>query len=194
MTKKSFKQNSVSQLSRRQFIQAGILASVASAMPWPAWASYRLLAERPERSLSLLNTHTGEKLCKVVYWQGGHYLEDSLRDINYLLRDHRNDQVTRIDANALDMMFALREKFSVKQPLEIISGYRSPETNLMLQRSSSGVAKKSYHMLGQAIDLRLPGVPLKTLRQAALQMRRGGVGYYPASDFIHLDTGPVRSW
>ena len=193
MNTQTTQQEPVSQFSRRQFIQAGIIVAAASAMPWPAWA-YQLMADRPERSLSLMNTHTGEKLCKVVYWQQGSYLEQSLRDIDYLLRDHRTDKVSRIDAGALDIMFALREKFPVMQPLEIISGYRSPETNQLLRGTSSGVAKRSYHMLGQAVDLRLPGVSLKTLRKAALQMRRGGVGYYPDSNFIHIDTGPVRSW
>jgi len=194
MNIQTVKQEPVSTLSRRHFIQAGVIAAAAAAMPWPAWAYQQLMAERPERSLSLMNTHTGEKLCKVVYWEQGSYLETSLREIDYLLRDHRTNQVSRIDAGALDMMFALREKFPVTQPLEIISGYRSPETNQLLQRSSSGVAKRSYHMLGKAVDLRLPGVSLKTLRKAALQMRRGGVGYYPESSFIHIDTGPVRSW
>jgi uncharacterized protein YcbK (DUF882 family) len=99
-----------------------------------------------------------------------------------------------MDAGALDVMFALREKFPVGKPFEIISGYRSPATNNLLRKTSSGVAKGSYHMLGQAVDLRLPGVPLKKIRNAAVQMRRGGVGYYPQSDFIHIDTGPVRSW
>ena len=194
MNIQTIKQEPVSTFSRRQFVQAGLIAAAASVMPWPAWAYQQLMADRPERFLSLMNTHTGEKLCKVVYWQQGSYLEPSLQEIDYLLRDHRTDQVSRIDAGALDLMFALREKFPVTQPFEIISGYRSPETNQLLQRSSSGVAKHSYHMLGQAIDLRLPGVSLKTLRKAALQMRRGGVGYYPKSDFIHVDTGPVRSW
>lgn len=193
MLTKTIKEIPVSQFSRRQIIQAGLIASVATALPWPAWA-YQLLEKSPERSLSLLNTHTGEKLCKLVYWQQGTYLEQSLREIDYLLRDHRTDKVSRMDSSALDMMFALREKFPVAQPFEIISGYRAPETNQKLQRSSSGVAKRSYHMLGQAVDLRLPGVPLKTLRKVALQMRRGGVGYYPKSNFIHIDTGPVRSW
>jgi len=194
MNIQTIKQEPVTTFSRRQFVQAGLIAAAASVVPWPAWAYQQLMTDRPERFLSLMNTHTGEKLCKVVYWQQGSYLESSLQEIDYLLRDHRTDQVSRIDAGALDMMFALREKFPVSQPFEIISGYRSPETNQLLQRSSSGVAKRSYHMLGQAIDLRLPGVSLKILRKAALQMRRGGVGYYPNSDFIHVDTGPVRSW
>jgi len=186
-------QNSHKTITRRQFVRAGFVAAVLCAAPCPTWAS-RLLDNRQERILSLYNTHTGEHLSRIVYWQEGQYLDDSLRDINYLLRDFRTDEIEQIDAGALDVMFALREKFPVGKPFEIISGYRSPATNRMLRQTSSGVAKASYHTRGKAIDLRLPGVPLKKIHTAALQLKRGGVGYYPQSDFIHIDTGPVRSW
>jgi len=191
MTDFSFDQ-SKRVLNRRQFLMAGTTAAALVAVPGSGLA--RFLAEHPERSLSLYNTHTGEKLRQIVYWQQGRYLEESLRSINYLLRDHRTDEVNRIDAEALDIMYALRQKFPVSQPFEIISGYRSPATNRKLRKNSSGVAKTSYHMRGQAIDLRLPGVHLKTLRKAALKLQRGGVGFYPESNFIHVDTGPVRYW
>ena len=180
-------------MNRRQFIKAGAAATLFAALPSSAWA-YKLLSQSPERSLSLLNTHTGEKLKQIVYWESGRYLEDSLRSIDYLLRDPRTDEVTRIDAEALDILFALRKNFQVGRPFEIISGYRSPATNRMLRNNSSGVAKTSFHMRGQAIDLRLPGVSLKNLRKAALSLQRGGVGFYPESNFIHVDTGPVRHW
>lgn len=181
-------------ITRRQFVKAGFAAAFLCAASCPtSWAT-QLLDNRQERMLSLYNTHTGEKLSRIVYWQQGRYLDDSLRDINYLLRDFRTDEILQIDAGALDVMFALREKFPVGKPFEIISGYRSPATNRMLRQTSSGVAKASYHTRGQAIDLRLPGVSLKNIHKAALQLKRGGVGYYPKSDFIHIDTGPVRSW
>lgn len=186
-------QKSSKIITRRQFVRAGFAAALLCAAPWPAWAR-QLLDNSPERSLSLYNTHTGENLCKVVYWQQGCYLDDSLKNINHLLRDHRTNEIIRIDAGTLDMMFALREKFTIGKTFEIISGYRSPESNQLLRKTSSGVAKASYHTLGKAVDLRLPGVPLKTLRNAALQLKRGGVGYYPKSDFIHIDTGPIRAW
>lgn len=180
-------------MNRRQFIRAGAAAVIFAGLPSSAWAS-KLLSQSPERSLSLFNTHTGEKLKQIVYWESGRYLEDSLHSIDYLLRDHRTDEVTRIDEGALDILFAIRQKFPVGRPFEIISGYRSQETNRVLRKKTSGVAKTSFHMSGQAIDLRLPGVPLKTLRKAALNLQYGGVGYYPQSDFIHVDTGPVRHW
>ena len=180
-------------MTRRQFVKYGLAAALVCATPWPVRAG-TVFEKSLERSLSLYNTHTGEALNKIVYWHRGSYLAESLSEINYLLRDHRTDETARIDAGALDILFALRKQYPVGKPFEIISAYRSPATNNLLRRTSSGVAKTSFHTLGQAIDLRLPGVPLKKLRTSALRMKRGGVGYYPASDFIHIDTGPVRSW
>jgi uncharacterized protein YcbK (DUF882 family) len=179
--------------NRRQFLKAGLAASVICCAPLPAWAKYNLNSF-DARTLSLYNTHTGETLRKVVYWEQGQYLHDALSDINYLLRDHRADAVETIDPKTLDILFALQDRFQGQKPIEIISGYRSPDTNAMLNRKSNGVAKRSYHMQGKAIDLRLPGVPLKTLRKVALGLQRGGVGYYPKSNFVHVDTGPLRSW
>ncbi len=141
-----------------------------------------------------MNTHTGEQLKKVVYWEKGIYIPDALSDINYILRDHRADEVHSIDPMTIDLMAAISRQLGASRPFEIISGYRSPKTNALLARKSSGVAKKSYHMQGKAVDLRLPGVPLKTVRKAALNLRMGGVGYYPKSNFVHIDSGRVRSW
>ncbi len=180
-------------INRRQVLKAGLFASAVLLSPVPTWASNMLL-NSPERSLSLLNTHTGERLKSIVYWEKGIYIPDALKDINYVLRDHRTDEVTSIDPITLDLMAAISRKLEAKRPFEIISGYRSPQTNAALRGQSSGVAKNSYHMQGKAVDLRLPGVPLKTLRKAALNLRMGGVGYYPKSNFVHVDSGRVRSW
>lgn len=180
-------------LDRRQLLKAGLVASAAVMLnPLPVWARY--LQNSPERSLSLLNTHTGERIKSVVYWEKGIYIPDALKDINYILRDHRVDEVHSIDPITLDLMAAISRKLGASRPFEIVSGYRSPKTNALLARKSSGVAKKSYHMQGKAVDLRLPGVPLKTVRKAALNLRMGGVGYYPKSNFVHIDSGRVRSW
>mgnify|MGYP000356535900 CR=1 FL=1 len=181
------------KLNRRQLLRAGLLASAVCLSPLPAWANYSLLGA-PERSLSLVNTHTGELLKKVVYWEQGSYLPDALDHLNYALRDHRTDEVHSIDPITLDLMAAISRKIGAKQPFEIISGYRSPKTNAALRKKSGGVAKNSYHMQGKAVDLRLPGVPLKVVRKVALDLRMGGVGYYPQSDFVHIDSGRVRSW
>lgn len=179
--------------NRRKLLKAGLLVSLVCLNPLPAFAGYGLQGHG-ERRLSLLNTHTGERLKEVVYWEQGSYIHDALDDLNYVLRDHRTDEVHAIDPITLDQMAAISRKVNANRPFEIISGYRSPQSNRTLRNNSSGVAKNSYHMQGKAVDLRLPGVPLKVLRKAALDLRRGGVGYYPKSDFLHIDSGKVRSW
>lgn len=180
-------------MNRRKLLKAGLLVSLVCLNPLPAFASYGLHGPG-ERRLSLLNTHTGERLKEVVYWEKGSYIDNALDDLNYVLRDHRTDEVHAIDPITLDQMAAISRKVDARRSFEIISGYRSPQSNRALRNSSSGVAKSSYHMQGKAVDLRLPGVPLKVLRKAALDLRRGGVGYYPKSDFLHIDSGKVRSW
>jgi uncharacterized protein YcbK (DUF882 family) len=146
-----------------------------------------------ERSLGFYNTHTDETL-KTVYWAEGKYQPDGLSEINRILRDHRTGDVYSMDERLLDLLYLLQAKTGRKEKFHIISGYRSPATNAMLNARSAGVAKRSYHMQGQAIDIRLPGYDLKKLHHAALALRAGGVGCYPASNFIHVDVGPVRSW
>ena len=149
---------------------------------------------KKERQIHLFNTHTGEKL-DVAYWQDGRYQPEALREINVLLRDHRSNDVHRIDNKLLDQLFVLRNKLDTKKPIHILSGYRSPKTNEMLRkRGGGGVAKRSLHMSGKAIDIRVPGKSLNKVRLAALSMQAGGVGYYQGSQFVHLDTGRVRRW
>lgn len=150
-------------------------------------------ATRPERELSFLNLHTGERL-RTVYWQDGRYLPESLTDIDYLLRDFRTGDIKPIDTRLLDLLTEVNAQTGASEPLHVISGYRSPETNAMLAARSGGVAKNSYHLKGMAIDVRLPGCALKRLRSVGISLQRGGVGYYPKSNFVHLDTGPVRTW
>ena len=180
-------------LNRRQILKAGVLGSLFCLIPMQALAKFSLTGVQ-ERSLSLLNTHTGERLKEVVYWEQGNYVLDALEHLNHVLRDHRTNEVHPIDPMTLDLMAAISRKVEAKRPFEIISGYRSPQTNKALNKQSRGVAKNSYHMQGKAIDLRLPGVPLKAVRKAALELRMGGVGYYAKSDFVHIDSGKVRSW
>lgn len=176
-------------LSRRHFLKAsgGLAAGLLIA---PAHAG---LDRRGQRVLSLRNLHTGEKLTR-TYWADGEYLAEPLADIDRLLRDHRTDETHPMDPQLLDLLHRLHDKVGGRRPFEIISGYRSPHTNAMLRGNSSGVAKKSLHMQGKAIDIRLPGHDLGKLRQAALSLRSGGVGYYPKSNFLHVDTGRVRHW
>jgi uncharacterized protein YcbK (DUF882 family) len=137
--------------------------------------------------------HTGERLV-VEYFTGGAYLPDALGSIDHLLRDFRTNEIHAIDRQLLDLLHALSRTTGTRMPFQVISGYRSPATNQMLRSRSEGVAAHSLHMEGQAIDLRLPDVTLRTLRDAARALRGGGVGYYPASNFVHVDTGRVRIW
>ena len=175
-------------LSRRTFV-----ATLAAAVPIVA-ATRRMLAQSAgTRSLSFTHTHTGERLA-VEYFAAGIYLRDAQAAINHFLRDFRTGDVHAIDPDLLDLLHRLARRTGTAQPFQVISGYRSPETNEMLRLGSQGVAAGSLHMKGQAIDIRLADVPLPRLRDAALDARRGGVGYYPASDFVHVDTGRVRRW
>lgn len=148
-----------------------------------------------ERKLSFYHTHTGIEL-EIVYARGGEYIDSALDDIESFLSDFRTGDARAIDPALLDLVYDIRESLGSRGNYEIISAYRSPQTNQMLQgrSSNSGVATKSQHLLGKAIDLRLQGVPTTDLRDAAIALQRGGVGFYEASNFVHVDTGRVRRW
>jgi uncharacterized protein YcbK (DUF882 family) len=145
------------------------------------------------RTLSLLNLHTGERL-KATYFEGGEYVADALDAVNHVLRDFRTGDVHPIAPGLLDLVNTLQARLETTQTVHVISGYRSPRTNAMLHEHSEGVASHSLHMVGEAMDIRIPGVELASLRDAALELKRGGVGYYAASDFVHVDVGRVRRW
>ena len=174
---------------RRRF-----LAATAALICSPVLLSPRqAFAREAPRRLSFVHTHTGERL-SVVYAENGRYIPEALSEINHVLRDFRSGEIHRIDPPLLDQLADLAALTGDNRPYEVICGYRCPATNAMLRQHSHGVAKSSLHMSGRAIDIRLPGVQLKDLHTAALSMRAGGVGYYPRSDFIHIDTGRVRRW
>lgn len=189
-----------SQLSRRSFLGYGALAAGAALVPSRAFASAAPAAAHAslamERELSFVHTHTGERL-SIAYVAGGEYVAPALKDINVLLRDFRVNRVKPIDPALLDLLFQLNDELGTDQPFHVISGYRTPETNNMLQErggATSGVATHSLHMDGKAIDIRVPGIRLDHLRDKAKSLKLGGVGYYPASNFVHVDTGRVRYW
>ena len=144
------------------------------------------------RSLAFNNLHTGEEL-ESCYFDGRNYINRELARIDNICRDFRLNQVHQMDKNLFDMISLIQSELGVDTQVQIISGYRSPETNQALRSVSSGVAKKSYHMLGQAIDFRLDGVNLKQVRDVAMDLKAGGVGYYPRSNFVHIDTGPYAT-
>jgi uncharacterized protein YcbK (DUF882 family) len=176
------------QLSRRQFV-----AAVAASIPALALPRTLLARTVEPRSLKFVHTHTGERLA-IEYFDAGRYLPDALGTVNHFLRDFRTGDVHPIDPELLDLLHSVTTITGTATPFQVISGYRSLATNEMLRHRSEGVAAGSLHMKGQAIDIRLADVPLARLRAAALDVHRGGVGYYPASDFVHVDTGRVRHW
>ncbi|HTW36703.1 MAG TPA: DUF882 domain-containing protein [Rhizomicrobium sp.] len=174
---------------RRRFL-AGAGAALALA---PFAAAHAEIAHLGARSLSFDNIHTGEKLA-VDYWADGEYIPDALQTINHLLRDYRNGEIHVIEPKLLDLLTILRARLDTHAPFQVISGYRSPATNAMLHAESSGVAAKSLHMQGMAIDIRVADRSLQQLHNSALSLHAGGVGYYPTSDFVHVDVGRVRMW
>jgi len=177
-------------VDRRHFLRA--IATAAPALAIPGLASAAPVTLGP-RVLTFAHLHTAEKL-EVEYMDGKRYLPQALSAVNHLLRDFRTGDVHDIDPALLDLLHALHAKTGSTRPFEIISGYRSPQTNAMLRSHGDGVASHSLHMEGRAIDIRLADVPLAGLRDGALDLRRGGVGFYPSSNFVHVDTGRIRRW
>lgn len=174
-------------MNRRRLIASTFAAVAGSSLAKQA------LADVPERTLAVHNLHTGESL-KATYWEGGRYLDDALSALNHVLRDHRTGETHVMAPKLLDLVNLLGRKLETRETVQIISGYRSPKTNAALHEASSGVATHSLHMLGQAMDIRIPGVELSRLRDAALSLAVGGVGFYPGSNFVHVDVGRVRRW
>lgn len=176
--------------ARRQLLLGLSGVALCSLMPNKALASR---STKGIRELSLYNRHTGERN-DGSYWVNGHYQREVLADFNQLLRDHRQNIAAPMDKRLFDMLYTLKTTLNTNNEIHVISGYRSPKTNSMLAKKSGGVAKKSYHMSGMAMDIAIPGVDLKHLRDAAISLKLGGVGYYPRSGFVHVDCGPVRHW
>ncbi len=181
----------MTQPSRRLFLRrsAGLAAALPLAFAPSAWA-----AMAPTRSLAFDHLHTGEKL-SLVYAEREAYVPDALVRLNHLLRDHYSGEVGVIDPQLFDLLFRVQQTLGASRPFEVISAYRGAATNERLRNTGGGgVASKSLHLLGQAIDIRIAGVPLSDLRKAALSQKGGGVGFYAREQFVHVDTGRVRSW
>ncbi len=178
-------------MNRRIFLRSAA-AITSSALVPSAFASLTPAFDA-NKKLHLYNIHTGE-FVKTTFQQAGQYDQHGLDQLDHLLRDHRSGESTLISRTLLDDVHTLQQLFEPNQAIEIISGYRSPKTNEKLRAMGHNVAKRSLHMQGKAIDIRIPGVSLKQVRKAALALKSGGVGYYPKSGFIHLDVGRVRQW
>jgi uncharacterized protein YcbK (DUF882 family) len=181
------------KLSRRRFlsVSAAALGATTALLTVPAQA--RTFFNYPARRLTFFNTHTNETFSG-AYWNSGNYDTRVMQNFYYALRDHRTNQMARMDPRLFDLLHNLQARLQNFSTIDVISGYRSPASNSFLAAKSDGVAKGSYHMKGQAIDIRIPGIDTSYIHQAALKMKAGGVGYYASSDFVHVDTGPVRTW
>jgi uncharacterized protein YcbK (DUF882 family) len=180
---------------RRNFLRtSGKLMMGGLMLPF-AQKALAKLPERPKaRSLSFNHTHTGERI-SLVYAIDTHYVPEALTVLNHFLRDHYSGEVGQIDPQLFDLLHHLRLELGSSEPFQVISGYRCEETNQTLKATrGGGVAKHSLHMEGKAIDIRLPKISLADVRDAARDLKLGGVGYYPRSKFVHVDTGQVRHW
>jgi uncharacterized protein YcbK (DUF882 family) len=178
--------------TRRKFLQQTLYLTAAGLVAFSPGLSLAATV-RDTRSLRFYHTHTGERL-RVTYARAGSYDRMALNEINHYLRDFRTEEQYPIDPRLLDVLWLAKRKLASRGVYEVISGYRSPKTNAYLRQHSNGVAKKSLHMKGRAIDVRLTGTETQSLQHCAIGMRIGGVGFYAKSDFVHLDTGRVRSW
>jgi uncharacterized protein YcbK (DUF882 family) len=181
----------MTDLSRRRFLTIGALTAAQLLVPAVAMARTRVRLRR--RTLKFYNLHTGESL-KTTYWENGSYNPDELDRVNYILRDFRANEIKPIDPTLLDLLTRIQHRLGISESFQVISGYRSPLTNAMLHANGEGVAVHSLHIDGKAIDICVPGRSLAQVRGAALAMKSGGVGYYPRTGFVHVDTGRVRWW
>jgi uncharacterized protein YcbK (DUF882 family) len=210
--------------SRRMALKAGIGLVATVAMPVPAFArilhgahtarslhaansghathssrpahsefAARALIKKPSRELALHNLHTGEHL-RAEYVHNGQVVPSAMHAISVLMRDHYNNKVHPIDPHLLDIVHVLQSHVGSRAVIDLVCGYRSPETNEMMHEASAGVAVHSMHIEGRAMDIRMPGVRLASLKRAAIALKMGGVGYYPHDDFVHIDSGAVRKW
>lgn len=171
-------------------LSASLAKSAFAGVAAPALAGFGKLQCR---SLQFEALHTGERL-KVDYWVDGAYVPGALASVNRVLRDCRSGEVHAIDPKLLDLLHQIGHRLEIPGGYQVISGYRSPATNAMLHDKTSGVANKSLHMVGKAIDIRVPGRALEKVHSTALSLKVGGVGFYPKSDFVHVDVGRPRSW
>jgi uncharacterized protein YcbK (DUF882 family) len=177
-------------MARRKLLKLGALAG-ALLLPMPALA--RPVPPESERIVTLYNVHTGEQL-RTLYWSGGSYLPDALRQIDFILRDIHSNTIKRTDPRLVDLLHRIEAKLGAGQGIEVLCGYRTPKTNALLRREGMPCARNSFHLSAQAVDLRVPGRSLRQVHRAAMALRGGGVGYYPHAHFVHVDVGPVRYW
>ncbi len=179
-------------IERRDILKMGLGGFLVAMSPFALSSSAHAYSKK-RWEVSFHNAHTKQKFSG-VYRVGDQYVPEAFDKISYILRDFRTGEVFPMDPRVIDVLSLVQKKTRSRNSFEILSGYRSPRTNAMLRKGTSGVAKNSYHMYGQALDIRLPGFNTRQLRNEAQKIRAGGVGYYARSNFVHVDTGDVRSW
>ncbi len=194
-------------MGRREFLKNSSLLCLGAAMMTPAslfsqaktiesGAATQAFDFSPYdklKTLELYNVNTQERL-ETVYFENGSYIENAITGINNIMGDRRSGKIVNMDINLIDALYQIKTLCGVEEPINIICGYRSPETNERMHRGHRGVAHNSYHTRGQAVDISIKGVPLKRVQQIAESLKIGGVGYYPKSGFVHIDVGPIRYW
>ncbi|CUQ64995.1 YcbK family protein [Candidatus Nitrospira inopinata] len=184
--------------TRRSFVRAALVGAVLLAGRWicPSESFAREVPDRdlPEGRLTFVNLWTDERLDVTYRDEDGRYDLDALDEVNHILRCHHTGEVAAIDVRVIEHVNLVQKSLGGRREIHVVSGYRSPEYNALLVRSGRRAAKHSLHMQGQAIDIRIPGVHPKVIRQTAMKLQYGGVGYYPRSKFVHLDSGPFRHW
>ena len=179
-------------LTRRQLLKSGVCAAALSIVPYKSFAN-KLTSFPDEKKLNFYNIHTGESL-KAMYCSRGEFIEESLKDINYIMRDYRTNEIKKIDVRLLDLLYDIKNALDTEYAFHIVSGYRTAKTNRLLRKLTKGVSKNSLHMHGKAVDIRVPYQDTEAVKNAAVKHRRGGVGYYPDSDFVHVDVGEIHYW
>ena len=166
--------------------------AMGMCLPWSATRGSSKIVY-PDRVLPLNNIHTGERE-NVTFWSDGHYVESGLNQVNWLLRDFRTGDIKAIDPRLMNILYLLTKRIETNKSVMVLSGFRSKKTNDMLRKTTEGVARRSFHMAGRAVDIRIQNIKSVDVQKVALTLGGGGVGYYPSSNFVHLDTGPVRTW
>lgn len=180
--------------NRRTFLKKSTILAALFFCGQPAWGESGHSPSLPEGRLSLHNTHNNERLTLTYRDALGRYDQEALKALNWILRCHFTNEVAEMDLRVIEYLNRVDKNLGGGNEIQIISGYRSPSYNGLLRHEGSGVAKNSYHMKGKAIDIAIPGIAIHAVRQVALSLEAGGVGYYPQTGFVHIDSGKVRSW
>jgi uncharacterized protein YcbK (DUF882 family) len=177
---------------RRRFIKMVIFSGLTAFVPFRALAS--IPDDNPQDRTLWLYNPVNEETLTATYWFNGHYVPDALEKIDYIMRDHRTGEVKSIDLGLINLLHTIKIHIGLDEPFHVVSGYRCRKSNELLRKSGRNAARNSYHLKGQAADIRLPDGHLASLRKVATVIKGGGVGYYPRDNFVHVDVGPVRYW